>query len=91
MSRAKKTGNLVLASAAAALLASAPVKSYAAENEENMSGKCWGVNSCKGSSNCKTATSACAGKNACKSEGFLKMKFKQCQELGGDFEPVSNT
>ncbi len=89
MSSAKKTGKMVLASAAAALLASAPVSTYAT-TKDNAVGKCWGVNSCKGSSNCKTATSACAGKNSCKAEGFLTMKFVQCQELGGDFEKSNN-
>ncbi len=89
MSTAKKTHGMILASAAAALLAGAPVNSSASETKLDEVGKCWGVNSCKGSSNCKTLTSACAGKNACKSQGFLNLEFRECNELGGDFESLN--
>jgi uncharacterized membrane protein len=87
MSRTKKTQSALFAAAAAALLMTAPVTASAKSAGDEI-GKCWGVNSCKGSSNCKTVSSACAGKNACKAQGFLKIKMKQCDELSGDFESL---
>ena len=32
--------------------------------------KCFGGNSCKGQSECKTTTNACKGQNACKGKGL---------------------
>ena len=76
-----KTTGTTIALTAAALLAIAPVNSNAAEM-----GKCMGVNSCKGHSDCKTASSSCKGLNACKGQGFLEMSKSQCAEKGGNFE-----
>jgi uncharacterized membrane protein len=76
----KITGTSI-ALTAAALLAIAPVSSHAAET-----GKCMGVNSCKGHSACKTASSSCKGLNSCKGKGFLEMTKAQCSEAGGTFE-----
>jgi hypothetical protein len=81
MNTAKKTTGAAIAVAAAALLASAPMTTYAGEM-----GKCMGANSCKGHSSCKTATSSCKGLNACKGQGFLEMSKAQCEEAGGNFE-----
>jgi hypothetical protein len=44
---------------------------------------CYGVNSCKGKSDCKTAASGCKGMNSCKGHGFKAMDAKQCLETGG--------
>lgn len=82
MKTAKKTTGAAIAIAAAALLASAPVATYAGSDK----GKCVGANSCKGHSACKTATSSCKGLNACKGQGFLEMTRAQCDEAGGSFE-----
>lgn len=76
-----KTTGATIALTAAALLAIAPVSSNAAE-----AGKCMGVNSCKGHSDCKTATSSCKGLNSCKGKGFLEMTKSECAEAGGTFE-----
>jgi hypothetical protein len=76
-----KTTGTALAVTAAALLAIAPVSSNAGET-----GKCMGANSCKGHSDCKTATSSCKGLNSCKGQGFLEMTKAQCDEAGGTFE-----
>ena len=38
---------------------------------------CYGINTCKGTSDCKTATSDCKG------HGFKEMTAKQCTAAGG--------
>ncbi|MBA4759473.1 hypothetical protein [Sphingosinicella sp.] len=44
---------------------------------------CYGVNSCKGSSDCKTTQHECKGHNSCKGHGFKAMKADQCLSKGG--------
>lgn len=48
--------------------------------------KCYGVNSCKHHSKCKTSKNACKGKNECKGKGIVKMSHKKCEKLGGTTE-----
>jgi len=46
--------------------------------------KCTGINSCKGSSECKTAKSECKGHNSCKGQGWVSTKTaKECTDKGG--------
>jgi hypothetical protein len=40
--------------------------------------KCEGVNSCKGTSACGTATNACQGQNSCKGHGYLMLSQAEC-------------
>ena len=47
---------------------------------------CVGVNTCQGTSDCKTATSACAGQNSCKGQGFVALTASQCEKIGGTVE-----
>lgn len=44
---------------------------------------CYGVNSCKGSSDCKTTAHECKGHNECKGQGFKALKAGQCLTKGG--------
>ncbi len=44
---------------------------------------CYGVNSCKGTSDCKTAANDCKGQNACKGQGFTVLSSKACAKAGG--------
>ena len=44
---------------------------------------CAGVNSCKGTSDCKTATNSCKGQNACAGHGFLGLAASECEAKGG--------
>ena len=44
---------------------------------------CYGVNSCKGSADCKTSAHECKGQNECKGHGFKAMKAGQCLTKGG--------
>lgn len=46
--------------------------------------KCAGINSCKGSSECKTAKSECKGHNSCKGQGWVSKKSAaECAKAGG--------
>ena len=76
----KLTGS-VLAITAAALFATAPVNVSASSEQ----GVCYGGNSCRGQSECKTGSNTCMGTNQCKGQGFKKMTRAQCDEAGGDF------
>ncbi len=78
-------GALLAISAAALILAGcAGTGTKSAENSTNVA--CVGVNSCKGTSDCKTAGNACKGqnacktaKNACKGQGSCKMAANACK------------
>ncbi len=91
---AKKTSGIALALAAAAMFAGcdrggAPETAATAESMEKKEvavGKCFGINSCKGSGACATASSACAGQNACKGQGWLALGKDECEGKGGRFE-----
>jgi hypothetical protein len=46
--------------------------------------KCGGVNSCKGTSNCRTALSSCKGHNSCKGLGWIETASEaECRAMGG--------
>jgi uncharacterized membrane protein len=77
---------LTLASAAAlfaftngAMMASA----YAADQGTEAAAPCYGVNSCKGQSDCKSGSHACKGQNSCKGQGFKKLSSQQCSAQHG--------
>jgi len=74
---------IALASAAAALFAmGAPLTVAQAAND--MSVHCSGINSCKGTSDCKTAKNECKGMNSCKGQGWnSKASAKECTAAGG--------
>jgi hypothetical protein len=44
---------------------------------------CYGVNGCKGSSDCKTTQQECKGMNSCKGHGFKAMAANACLKRGG--------
>jgi uncharacterized membrane protein len=70
------TAALIAVSAAAV---TAPA--IAAEGEKTV--HCYGINTCKGTSDCATAKSACKGQNECKGQGFKEMTAKACTAAGG--------
>jgi uncharacterized membrane protein len=83
-----KTG-AALASAAAMLVltgltASAPAQ---AAGKAAKVQPCFGVNSCKGQSDCKSGNHDCKGQNDCKGQGFKDITAKQCKAEGGSFTP----
>jgi uncharacterized membrane protein len=82
MSINKKLLSATLVVAAAAAFATVPVTSALAEGASS-NVKCYGVNACKGQSECKTASSGCKGQNTCKGQGFKEMSEEQCKSKGG--------
>ncbi len=82
MITAKRTTGFALAAAAAAMFAIAPISASAGET----AGKCFNVNSCKGTSACATATTSCAGQNSCAGQGWVKRTKSDCEGAGGKFE-----
>lgn len=49
---------------------------------------CYGIHSCKGQSDCKTAEHSCKGQNNCGGHGFKSMKAKECLDKGGVISDV---
>lgn len=83
MSASKTLG---FAAAAAVMALSTFAMSSPASAEEAKDAKavhCYGVNSCKGTSDCKTAKNECKGMNSCKGEGFKELAAKACTAQGG--------
>ena len=72
--------------ASAALLAIAGTAGSApafAKGDAAAAVHCYGVNSCMGTSDCKTAKNDCKGMNDCKGQGFKEESAKQCKTDGG--------
>lgn len=44
---------------------------------------CAGANSCKGLSECHTASNQCAGQNSCRGQGFLSLSPEECRKATG--------
>ena len=78
-----KSGLGFAASAALFALTSTAVTSPVFAAEDGAAVHCYGVNSCKGSSDCKTAKNECKGQNSCKGTGFKEMSAKECTAAGG--------
>ncbi|MGZ0716330.1 BufA2 family periplasmic bufferin-type metallophore [Pseudomonas palleroniana] len=76
---------LSLAGAAALIaLASASFATAAsAADAQEKPGRCYGVNTCKGTSLCATAKNDCKGLNSCKGEGVIVKTPSECLKAGG--------
>ncbi|EKD70863.1 MAG: hypothetical protein ACD_46C00360G0005 [uncultured bacterium] len=79
----KKIVGFTLATAAAFAFAAAPVSSALAAGKSSKM-PCYGVNSCKGKSQCKTATTGCKGQNECKGKGVMMTSKSKCEKMGGN-------
>jgi uncharacterized membrane protein len=78
--------SIMLASQAALLglaLAALPVAAQADEAKPAKVVHCYGINSCKGTSDCATAKNSCKGQNSCKGMGFKAETKDQCTADGG--------
>lgn len=83
MSKRIMTGTALSAGAAVVfygLYKSVDVFAPAAEADEIA---CWGINECKGTTDCTTAFNSCNGQNDCKGKGFLNVPEKECGKRGG--------
>ncbi len=52
---------------------------------------CYGINTCKGKSDCHTAKHSCSGKNACKGQGWKLIGQKECETGGGTVKSATDT
>lgn len=77
--RAAASMLLALSALAAATHAGAADKPAAQEAK----GRCYGINTCKGTSLCATAKNDCKGLNSCKGEGVLVKTKTECLAAGG--------
>jgi hypothetical protein len=79
----QKSG-VAIAAAAAALFAAGTLVAPTVYAADAATVRCAGVNSCKGTSDCKTAKSECKGLNSCKGQGWVsKASAKECTDAGG--------
>ena len=74
---------LAVAMSTSAMAADSPAGSHGAAIGAGDKVHCYGVHSCKGNSDCKTAEHACKGQNKCGGHGFKGMKAKDCLDAGG--------
>jgi uncharacterized membrane protein len=80
-----KTGFALAANAAliAAAIAVAPTAAFAKNDKAAEVVHCYGVNTCKGSSDCAAGAHSCKGQNECKGQGFKALSKKECSAQGG--------
>lgn len=91
MSDNKKIIGATLATTAALLFASAPVKAadldagLAKDLNEAPTIQCFGANACKGQGACKSVYNGCKGQNTCKTQGSLmEPTNNDCTIAGGE-------
>ena len=75
--------SLATAAALVAISAAAPIAPAFAKHAGAAEVHCYGVNTCKGQSDCKTAHNDCKGQNSCKGQGFKAMTAQACSKAGG--------
>ncbi len=87
MSVAKKvslaSAVLSMALSASVMAADQPAGSSGAAIDAGDKVHCYGVHSCKGQADCKTAEHSCKGQNSCSGHGFKGMEAKACLDAGG--------
>ena len=79
---------LAVAMSSSAMAASSPAGSSGAAIGAGDKVHCYGIHSCKGNSDCKTAEHSCKGQNNCKGHGFKGMTAMSCLESGGVISDV---
>lgn len=81
-----------IAAAAAIFAVSAAAISVPAQAADQGAGKtvhCYGINSCKGTSDCKSGSHDCKGKNDCKGQGFKAVSVQECTAQKGSTTPIT--
>jgi hypothetical protein len=81
----RKSSGIAIATAAAVLFSSTPALNALAADAKI---KCDGGNSCKGKSECSTATNACAGQNSCKGTGYVMLSKDECTTAQATNKPA---
>jgi uncharacterized membrane protein len=83
-----KSGVRVAVAAAVIALSSASVSTPAfAKAATAKVVPCFGVNDCKGQSDCKSGNHDCKGMNDCKGQGFKELSKKACVAQHGSLTP----
>ncbi|HEU4627012.1 MAG TPA: hypothetical protein VFS52_19785 [Steroidobacteraceae bacterium] len=86
MIASKSTFSFAAAAAVMALAGfAAPTTAFAQGKDAKV--HCYGVNSCKGMSDCKSGNHECKGMNDCKGQGFKELSAKACTAQGGSTTP----
>ncbi len=79
---------ITLASAAAVLaLSGVSISTPASAGDSSATAPCYGVNSCKGTSDYKSGNHDCKGQNSCKGQGFKDLTASQCAAQHGSTTP----
>ncbi|HTV96891.1 MAG TPA: hypothetical protein VME42_12845 [Steroidobacteraceae bacterium] len=90
MMTCNRTAARIAAAAALLALSSVSLASPAfAEGGKADTVHCFGVNSCKGMSDCKSGNHDCKGMNDCKGQGFKAMTAQACTAAGGSLTEPS--
>ena len=79
----RTTISIATSAALVAIAAAAPTAPAFAKHAGGAVVHCYGVNSCKGTSDCKSAHNDCKGMNSCKGQGFKEMSAKACTAAKG--------
>ena len=84
-----KTARTLASAAAMFAMANAGTVSiaHAAGHSSAAAVHCYGVNACKGQSDCKSGTHDCKGQNDCKGQGFKAESAKACSAQHGSTTP----
>ena len=82
LSIAAASAMLALASLAIGTNVHAAEQTQKPDNKDPV-GRCYGINTCKGTSLCATAKNDCKGLNSCKGEGVLVRTKTACLAEGG--------
>jgi uncharacterized membrane protein len=79
----------VAAAAAIFALSTAAISApaHAAEPAGGTTVHCYGINSCKGTSDCKSGNHVCKGQNDCKGQGFKSVSVGECKAQHGSTTP----
>lgn len=86
MNGKQKLIGLSLSAAVALTFVSLPSSSLATQTEWV---KCYGINSCKGTNDCRLTTSTCKvliegkGQNSCRGQGWVWKRPAACKKAGG--------
>ena len=83
MIKSIQSASFATAAALIALASIASTPAHAAATQKEQPGRCYGINTCKGTSLCATAKSDCKGLNECKAQGVLVKTPSECKALGG--------
>jgi len=85
----KTRGSLATAAATLALAAASFSVSTPTFAGDQVAAKvmCFGVNACKGQSDCKSGNHDCKGQNSCKGQGFKTLSASKCAAENGTTTP----